>query len=113
MKPSQQRQLLCACIKAMKILSLPAIIFSVGANPSNGGQDKKTGETLPLLDDDAKAVLANDPRIVLWDRSLPHTWLFKRAAVVVCHGGAGTVHAAITAGAPVIVSPVLNENLRI
>ena len=94
----------------MKILSLPAIIFSVGANPSNGGQDKKTGETLPLLDDDAKAVLANDPRIVLWDRSLPHTWLFKRAAVVVCHGGAGTVHAAITAGAPVIVSPVLNEN---
>ena len=100
MKPPEQRQLLSACIKATKLLSSPAIVFCGGANRANGGVDKKTGAVLPLLDDEAAAVLANDPRVVLWDRFVPHAWLFKRAAAVVCHGGAGTVHAAVTAGAP-------------
>ena len=51
-----------------------------------------------------------DPRVVLWHKFVPHAWLFRHAAAVVCHGGAGTVHAALTAGVPVVVSPAKSEN---
>jgi UDP:flavonoid glycosyltransferase YjiC (YdhE family) len=44
--------------------------------------------------------------VALFDGEVPHDWLFARASAVVCHGGGGTVHAALTAGCPVVVSPV-------
>lgn len=36
---------------------------------------------------------------------VPHSWLFKRVAAVVHHGGAGTVAAGIRAGVPTLVVP--------
>jgi sterol 3beta-glucosyltransferase len=40
---------------------------------------------------------------------VPHQWLFARVAAVVCHGGAGTVAAALRAGAPLIVVPAYGD----
>jgi UDP:flavonoid glycosyltransferase YjiC (YdhE family) len=39
----------------------------------------------------------------------PHDWLFPRVAAVVTHGGAGTVTAALRAGAPPVVLPVFGD----
>eukprot|EP00741_Cyanophora_paradoxa_P012471 tig00020610_g12050.t1 len=36
---------------------------------------------------------------------VPHDWLFPKCAAVICHGGAGTVQAALHAGRPVVVLP--------
>ncbi len=40
---------------------------------------------------------------------VPYDWLFGRAAVAVHHGGAGTVAAALRAGVPSVVIPVLPD----
>jgi sterol 3beta-glucosyltransferase len=39
----------------------------------------------------------------------PHDWLFPQVAAVVTHGGAGTVTAALRAGAPPVVLPVFGD----
>lgn len=39
-------------------------------------------------------------------RGAPHSWLFPRVDVVVCHGGAGTVHKAVLHGCSCVVCPV-------
>jgi UDP:flavonoid glycosyltransferase YjiC (YdhE family) len=41
--------------------------------------------------------------------SVPHDWLFPRAAAVVHHGGAGTTAAALRAGVPSIVVPFMAD----
>ncbi len=38
--------------------------------------------------------------------NVPFAWLFPRCALVLCHCGAGTTHAAFQAGAPVLGTPV-------
>jgi sterol 3beta-glucosyltransferase len=45
------------------------------------------------------------PDSVLMIDSIPHAWLFPRAAAVVHHGGAGTTAAGLRAGVPSIVVP--------
>jgi sterol 3beta-glucosyltransferase len=40
---------------------------------------------------------------------VPHEWLFPRVAAVVCHGGSGTVSAALRAGTPSVVVPYLAD----
>jgi hypothetical protein len=41
--------------------------------------------------------------------SIPYAYLLSRCAVMVCHGGAGTVHACLRAGIPCIISPILGD----
>jgi len=41
--------------------------------------------------------------------SIPHDWLFPKAAAVVHHGGAGTTGAAIRAGKPQIICPFVGD----
>ena len=38
--------------------------------------------------------------------AVPHAWLLPKCAALVCHGGAGTVHAALRAGVPTVVLAV-------
>merc|ERR1712139_680004 len=44
---------------------------------------------------------------VLFVKSAPHEWLFPQCAATVHHGGAGTMAAALRAGKPTVVTPVL------
>jgi len=48
----------------------------------------------------------DDSRVILI-RSAPHDLLFPRCALVIHHGGAGTTNAAIQAGVPQVVIPIL------
>jgi UDP:flavonoid glycosyltransferase YjiC (YdhE family) len=41
--------------------------------------------------------------------SVPHDWLFPRAAAVVHHGGAGTAAACFRAGVPAVVTPFISD----
>ncbi|NTW29119.1 MAG: glycosyltransferase family 1 protein [Coriobacteriia bacterium] len=41
--------------------------------------------------------------------SIPHAWLFSRMTAIVHHGGAGTTAAALSAGVPSIVTPVMGD----
>lgn len=53
---------------------------------------------------------ANDlPDSVCMVGAIPHAWLFPRMAAIVHHGGAGTTAAALSAGVPSIVTPVLGD----
>lgn len=45
------------------------------------------------------------PDTVIKVDSIPHSWLFKRMAAIVHHGGAGTTAAALRSGIPQIVTP--------
>jgi sterol 3beta-glucosyltransferase len=47
------------------------------------------------------------PKTVFRVGSIPHSWLFKRMAVIVHHGGAGTTAAALRSGVPQIITPFL------
>ncbi len=49
------------------------------------------------------------PETVLALDSAPHDWLFPRVAAVVHHGGAGTTAAALRAGVPGLVIPVIAD----
>jgi UDP:flavonoid glycosyltransferase YjiC (YdhE family) len=100
LKPLEQTQLLSACVRAACDLSVGAIIFTKGA-----ASDAFGGRNHALVDEPARNLLVADPTVVLFDGDCPHDWLFARAGVVVCHGGAGTVHAALSAGTPCVVSP--------
>lgn len=40
---------------------------------------------------------------------VPHQWLFPQCSCVVHHGGAGTTHAALHAGAPSVVTPIFAD----
>jgi sterol 3beta-glucosyltransferase len=44
---------------------------------------------------------------VLFVDTAPHEWLFPRVACTIHHGGAGTTAAAVRAGVPTIITPVL------
>jgi len=41
--------------------------------------------------------------------SVPHDWLFPQVAAIVHHGGAGTTGAALRAGKPQIICPVVGD----
>ncbi len=41
--------------------------------------------------------------------NVPHDWLFPKMAAVVHHGGAGTTHAGLRAGAPTVVVPFFTD----
>ncbi len=45
------------------------------------------------------------PETVFKVGSIPHSWLFKRMAAIVHHGGAGTTAAALRSGVPQIITP--------
>jgi sterol 3beta-glucosyltransferase len=49
------------------------------------------------------------PDSVFMVGSIPHAWLFSRMAAIVHHGGAGTTAAALSAGVPSIVTPVMGD----
>jgi UDP:flavonoid glycosyltransferase YjiC (YdhE family) len=40
---------------------------------------------------------------------VPHAWLFPRMAAIIHHGGAGTTGAALRAGVPSIVTPLVGD----
>jgi UDP:flavonoid glycosyltransferase YjiC (YdhE family) len=41
--------------------------------------------------------------------NLPYAWLLPYCSVMVCHGGAGVVHAALRAGNSIVVSPLMGD----
>eukprot|EP00741_Cyanophora_paradoxa_P005401 tig00000881_g5237.t1 len=43
--------------------------------------------------------------VLVLREACPHSWLFPRCSLVVTHGGAGTTHAALAAGKPLVVIP--------
>jgi UDP:flavonoid glycosyltransferase YjiC (YdhE family) len=49
------------------------------------------------------------PANVLAIGETPHDWLFPRVSMVVHHGGAGTSHSAVRAGAPSVVVPFAGD----
>jgi UDP:flavonoid glycosyltransferase YjiC (YdhE family) len=58
----------------------------------------------------ARALPGARPGVFLAEE-VDHGWLFPRTAGVLCHGGAGTVAAALRAGVPVMAVPVSLDQL--
>ena len=80
-------QLLSLAVRAVTDAGARCIVFTEGAAPGT-------------LSD------VQPERCLLLPKGLSHSWLFPRCAAVICHGGAGTVHAAVAAGVPCIVVAV-------
>ena len=54
------------------------------------------------------AKLANKPeKLHLWVGEAPHYWLFSKCAVILHHGGSGTVATALHTKKPQIICPVM------
>ncbi len=41
--------------------------------------------------------------------AIPYAWLLPRCSMLLCHGGAGTVHACLRAGISVVLSPLMGD----
>lgn len=76
------------------------------------------GTGVEHLDAEAQSIMEEEPRtgasgvrrrVFLARDFIPHDWLFQKCSIVVCHGGAGTVHRAIRRGCAVVVSPALPD----
>jgi UDP:flavonoid glycosyltransferase YjiC (YdhE family) len=76
---------------------------------------KQTGKRAILLSGWAgigasnMANASNLPDDVFLLKYAPHSWLFPRMAAVVHHGGAGTTAAALRAGVPSVVVPMMSD----
>jgi UDP:flavonoid glycosyltransferase YjiC (YdhE family) len=70
---------------------------------------KRTGKRAILLSGWAGIGTSNLPEDVFLLKYAPHGWLFPRMTVVVHHGGAGTTAAALRAGVPSVVVPIMSD----
>lgn len=69
----------------------------------------RTGLRGVLLSDDARIDASLPDNVIRVPGEVPYDWLFPRVAVAVHHGGAGTVAAALRAGIPSVVIPVVPD----
>jgi UDP:flavonoid glycosyltransferase YjiC (YdhE family) len=65
----------------------------------------RSGQRAILLSGWGGLTATERPATVFQGDSIPHSWLYARAAAVVHHGGAGTTAAGLRAGVPSIVVP--------
>ncbi|NJO82669.1 MAG: glycosyltransferase family 1 protein [Blastochloris sp.] len=70
---------------------------------------RQAGVRAVLLSGWSRLGAASLPDEVLALSYAPHSWLFPRVAAVVHHGGAGTTAAALRAGVPSVVVPVMAD----
>jgi sterol 3beta-glucosyltransferase len=70
---------------------------------------QRTGKRAVILGGWAGIGKTDLPKNVFLLKYAPHTWLFQRMAAVIHHGGAGTTAAAMRAGVPSIIIPILAD----
>lgn len=70
---------------------------------------KQTGHRAVLLSGWAGIGADNMPDSIFLLDYAPHTWLFPQMAAVVHHGGAGTMAAALRAGIPSVIVPIMAD----
>ncbi len=70
---------------------------------------RRTGLRGVLLSEHARIDDVLPDNVIRIPGEVPYDWLFPRVAAVVHHGGAGTVAAALRAGVPSVVVPVLPD----
>jgi len=64
-----------------------------------------------VLDSREGSADPNLPDRIFRANYVDHSWLFPRACIVICHGGAGTLHRCLLCGTPVIVCPMVSSVL--
>lgn len=74
-------------------------------NNSNADNQQHSGNTLSSTSSLYTFLQGN----VYHVHNVPYAYLFPHCAVMLCHGGAGVVHACLRAGIPCVVSPVLGD----
>ena len=77
-------------IEAIKLAKMRALVFTSEAMP----EKYRTG----------------DADIFICNAAVPHSWLFPRMALIIHHGGAGTVAYALKAGVPSIIVPFFGDH---
>lgn len=92
--PERVQTIIKAFINAASVADVRAVIQAPGMSAMQG-----------------MSLVADDPTLVpedvfLTEKPLPHRWLFPKCKTVLCHGGAGTVHTALTMSCPVLVVPI-------
>lgn len=75
-------------IEALKEINTKAVL--VGGD-MNGTEDEWTSENICHI------------------TSVPYSWLLSKCSMLLCRGGAGTVHAALRAGVPSVISPLMGD----
>ncbi|KAL3902351.1 MAG: hypothetical protein SGPRY_012101 [Prymnesium sp.] len=70
-----------------------------------GGWANLSPSLLPQDMPDTKELMEFASKKIIFVKEAPHEWLFRRCAVIVHHGGAGTTAAALRSGVPSIVTP--------
>lgn len=96
MTPASPESMVGLAIRSLKKTGLRGIVLS--------GWAKLKGEMLDGQPD-AKELQDYIKSHVLFVDSAPHEWLFPQCAVLVHHGGAGTIAAALRSGRPQVITP--------
>jgi len=90
------------CIQAGLACGRAVLVQAQGVAPPG------TATAAQLLTD-LEALGGSNGRVMAFDCALPHDLLLPRCAAIACHGGAGTVQAALRASCPVVVVACLPE----
>ena len=67
--------------------------------------------TCPLPNTAWRDVATGKSNVLFLDQHVPHAWLLPKAEWFVCHGGVGTMHAALRAQVPTIIVPFLGDQI--
>jgi len=98
-------------LRALRIAGRRAIILGGWARLHELGCELLAGG-LTEIGTDHEALRKYALEKVCFVEHAPHHWLYPRCHCVVNHGGSGTVHAALRAGCPVVVTPIYGDQFH-
>jgi sterol 3beta-glucosyltransferase len=96
----------------------PPVYVGFGSMFMNGGKEKTeivlkalklTGQRGILATGWGGLTAGEKPGNIYFLDAIPHDWLFPQVAAIVHHGGAGTTGAALRAGKPQVICPIVGD----
>ncbi|KAL2897541.1 Sterol 3-beta-glucosyltransferase [Bienertia sinuspersici] len=105
------RALLCIIKASVELTKCRFILLTAGYEPLH-----MAIQTIAALEDSSfcsqtislnDGILLYNGHLLCFSGSIPYTWLFKKCAIAIHHGGSGTTAAALRAGIPQVVCPFM------
>merc|ERR550532_39714 len=90
----------CLALRSLRRASARGVVLSGWAG---------LGAALVEGERDAAELRAYAANNVFFMETAPHEWLFPQCAVIVHHGGIGTMAAALRSGVPNVVTPIFAD----
>ncbi len=96
---ADSKKLTCAVLSGLRDADVPRVVMIPG----------RAQLDVSLLDQESDLAAWARDRVFTVRDSVQYSYLLPRASVFLCHGGAGSMMAALHAGTPVVITPVFSD----